>query len=111
MKKVWKFPLVQAGMVLENPQSVLMPKGSVTLSAMAPPLPFSPAADSPVIVVYALVETDNTDSEEHRFQVVGTGHADLEKNLDDDDILEFVGTVDVQNAGRYGVFHIFEVKN
>lgn len=111
MQTVWKFPLVRiVGDGVEVSREVLMPLGAHALSV----LPHVPTQEDPSVVnLYALVDTSmvNQENELHRFQIVGTGH-DVEEGFADreDDVIEFLGSVQVQGVLSDGYFHIFEVR-
>lgn len=85
MKVVHKYVMTNA-----REQTLKLPRWSTVLSV---------AEQNNNPVLYALVERDETDTEDHRFHVAVTGSTVPEN-------LKFIGTVMLDNGGF--VLHVFE---
>lgn len=89
-KSIWKFNLKA-----DNKQVIEMPLGTVIMSVID---------QDDVIVVYGLVNTEETRKQYNEFLICGTGH-DLPRDIGD---YNFVGTVPKYNSTL--IAHIFEVR-
>lgn len=87
-KTIWKYTLS------ETISTVLIPKGSKILTVQ---LQFNE------IAIWALINDTETEKEERKFQIIGTGH-NINHGPGD-----YIGTFQM-NGGMY-VFHVFEVKS
>lgn len=88
-KTIWKFPLKS-----EDYQRIKMPFGAEILSVQT-------QNETPCI--WALVNPQENEIEERRFELFGTGHF---IQCDDDKNRKFIGTF--QLGGGALVFHLFE---
>jgi len=87
MRTIYKFKLKAT-----DRQDLALPKDSIILSVIE---------QRDEIVIYALVESEERETEVHEVFIVGTGHP--ARHIWEDDDLEFLGTVKIMML----VFHIF----
>lgn len=86
MKSIYKYKLKET-----NKQEIVIPSSKI----------LSVHSQREAIVVYALVDTDNSKDTKYEFRVYGTGH-DVQEDIDD---YNFLGTVKL--ADGYLMFHVF----
>ena len=79
---------------ISDTQTLTLPKGAEILSVIN---------QSESVCIYALVDTETTETEEYSLQCYGTGHT-----IRHDDSYRFLGTV-VMLSGRF-VLHVFYKK-